>query len=97
MVRRFNSSFPTYPDDADYTNNTPSYYDDLARKNKLIKVLAEKIGFSDDELEKRIEEWDKLIVELPDELKRMLQEWFDDGTLAEILAELMLEDYATIE
>src|SRR5699024_10386868 len=97
MVRRFNSRFPTYPDDADYTTNSPSHYDDLARKNKLIKVLAEKIGVYDEDLEKRFEEWDKLIEELQDELKRMLQEWFDDGTLAEILAELMLEDYATIE
>lgn len=97
MVRRFNSRVPMYPDDADYTTNAPSYYDDLARKNKLIKVLAEKIGHYDEELAKRFKEWDKLIEELPDELKRMLQEWFDDGTLAEILAELMLEDYATIE
>src|SRR5699024_11634471 len=77
MVRRFNSRFPTYPDDADYTTNSPSYYDDLARKNKLIKVLAEKIGFYDEELEKRFEVWDKLIEELQVELKRMLQVWLD--------------------
>lgn len=82
-------------DDSDYKTNALSYYDELARTNKLIQKLAERIGFYDKELEKRFEEWDKQLEELPDELKIMLQDWFDDGILAEILAELMLEEYAT--
>ena len=31
----FNSRIPRYNDDSDYTTNAPSYYDDLARKQKL--------------------------------------------------------------
>ena len=95
---RFKSRIPRYTaDDTDYTTNAPSYYDDLARKEKLIRVLAERIGYYDEELAKRFEEWDKNLEELPDELKRMFLEWVDDGTLARILAQLLLDEYATIE
>lgn len=94
-MSRFRSRKPRYPDDSDYTTNAPSYYDDLARKNKLIQVLAERIGYYDEELAKRFKEWDKNLEDLPDELKRMFLEWVDDGTLARILAQLLLDDYAT--
>ena len=40
---RFNSRVPRYNDDSNYTTNAPSYYDDLARKSKLIKELSEKV------------------------------------------------------
>ena len=85
MVRRFNSRFPTYPDDADYTTNSPSYYDYLARLNKLMKVLAEKLGHYDEELEKRFEEWDKLIEKFPENVEKLLIEWLEDGILEEII------------
>src|SRR5699024_12372234 len=57
--------------------------------------LAERIYDYDKELAKRFEEWDKRIENLPDELKRMFLEWVDDGTLARILAQLILDEYAT--
>src|SRR5699024_2248593 len=88
---------PYYDFDTDYTTNSPSYYDYLAKLKPLIQILAERIYDYDKELAKRFEEWDKRIEELPDELKRMFLEWVDDGTLARILAQLLLDDYATKE
>src|SRR5699024_4338564 len=79
------SRFPTYPDDADYTTNSPSYYDYLARLNKLMKVLAEKLGHYDEELEKRFEEWDKLIEKFPENVEKLLIQWLEDGILEEII------------
>src|SRR5699024_1965855 len=46
---------PYYNDDSDYTTNAPSYYDDLARKNKLIKELALRIWDYDEELKDSLE------------------------------------------
>ena len=88
---------PYYDFDTDYTTNSPSYYDYLAKLKPLIQILAERIYDYDKELAKRFEEWDKNLEELPDELKRMFLEWVDDGTLARILAQLLLDDYATKE
>ena len=88
---------PYYDFDTDYTTNSPSYYDYLAKLKPLIQILAERIYDYDRELAKRFEEWDKNLEELPDELKRMFLEWVDDGTLARILAQLLLDDYATKE
>ena len=88
---------PYYDFDTDYTTNSSSYYDYLAKLKPLIQILAERIYDYDRELAKRFEEWDKNLEELPDELKRMFLEWVDDGTLARILAQLLLDDYATKE
>ena len=88
---------PYYDFDTDYTTNSPNYYDYLAKLKPLIQILAERIYDYDKELAKRFEEWDKNLEELPDELKRMFLEWVDDGTLARILAQLLLDDYATKE
>lgn len=85
MVRK-----PRYPNDTDYTTNAPSYYDDLARKTKLIKELSKRIWEYDKELAKRFEEWDKNIETLPEDLERMLTEWMEDGTLAEIIDKNLL-------
>ena len=92
-----NPQNPYYDFDTDYTTNSPSYYDYLAKLKPLIQILAERIYDYDKELAKRFEEWDKNLEELPDELKRMFLEWVDDGTLARILAQLLLDDYATKE
>lgn len=43
MVNNYFRRIPKYYDDSDYTTNAPSYYDDLARKSKLIKLLSERI------------------------------------------------------
>ena len=78
---------PRYESDADYTTNAPSYYDELARKNKLIEALAKKIWEYDKELAKRFAEWDKNLEDFPDDVKALLNEWIDDGTFAEIINE----------
>lgn len=99
MVNRkfpFNSRVPMYDDDSDYLTNANSYYDDLARKNKLIKMLADKIWeyeqiiekqFAewDEELKKRFLEWDKNLEEFDEEVLKLLEKWLEDGTLEQII------------
>ena len=80
-----NNPFPNYPDDTDYTTNANSYYDDLARKQKLIELLAKKIWEYDEELAKRFEAWDKNLEDFPEDVKILLQQWVDDGTLDHII------------
>src|SRR5690606_36070046 len=68
MVRRR----PRYPSDSDYTTNSPSYYDDLARKNKLIQYLA-----------KRIWEYEKTLHDSLEEIENVLNEYINviDGKI----------------
>src|SRR5699024_8419931 len=83
---------------SDYTTNAPSYYDDLARKNKLLKTLSYRIWeyqevinkqFNewDEEIRQRFLEWEKNLEEFDDEVLRLLQEWLEDGTLDHIINE----------
>ncbi|MDN6146918.1 MAG: hypothetical protein L0J02_12135, partial [Tetragenococcus koreensis] len=83
---------PWYNDKTDYNTNAPSYYDYLARMHKLIHLLADRIWEYDKELAKRFEEWDKRIEHMPEDLKRMLEEWMKDGTLDEIINENIFND-----
>ena len=91
-----NKRFPRYPDDADYQTNAPSYYEDLARKNKLIQLLAEKIWDYDERLNERLEDlenvlkdylsqWDERIENLDDEVSNIFVTWLNDGTLEKII------------
>lgn len=96
MVNRFRSRKPFYPDDSDYNTNAPSYYDDLARKQKLIKLLAERIWEYEKELEKRFEAWDKNLEEFDDEVIKLLNEWLADGVLHEVINHDLLDTKAEI-
>lgn len=91
-----NRRYPRYPDDADYQTNAPSYYDDLARKEKLIKELALKIWEYDERLDERLEDlenvlqdylaqWDERIENLDDEVSHIFVSWLEDGTLEKII------------
>ena len=80
---RFNSRKPRYNDDSDYTTNAPSYYDDLARKNQLIKYLAKKIW-----------EYEKTLNESLENIEKVLNEYIDFNQslgLPTTLADLHLE------
>ena len=96
--RDFNSRIPRYNDDSDYTTNAPSYYDDLARKNQLLKTLSYRIWeyqevinkqFNewDEEIKKRFLEWDKNLEEFDEEVMKLLRQWINDGTFADIINE----------
>lgn len=63
---------PHYPSDADYNTNAPSYLDELARKQKLIKELSLKIW-----------EYDKILYEKMKEIDETLQRYADllDGKI----------------
>lgn len=87
---------PFYSDRADYNTNAPSYYDDLARKQHLFEILAHRIWEYDEELAKRFEEWDRLIENFPEDVKKLLERWLQDGTLADIINEEIFEDLNTL-
>ena len=92
QVRQGREYKPFYSDSADYNTNAPSYYDYLARNNKLIEILAKRIWEYDEELAKRFEEWDKNLEELPEDLKNLLIEWMEDGTLDDIINQNIFND-----
>ena len=72
MMSGYYPRIPRYNDDSDYTTNAPSYYDDLARKQKLIKELSEKIW-----------EYDKILAEKLKEVEDTLKQYADilDGKI----------------
>lgn len=76
---------PRYESDADYTTNAPSYYDELARKQKLFELLSKRIWEYDEKLELKFEEWQTKIDQLPTELRELFTEWLNDGTLADLV------------
>ena len=88
----YNSNAPFYSNCADYNTNSKSYYDDLARKAKLFEILAHRIWEYDEELAKRFEEWDKLIENFPEDVKRLLEQWLQDGTLKDIINKEIFKD-----
>lgn len=71
-MNKFNSRIPRYNDDSDYTTNAPSYYDDLARKQKLVKELSLKIW-----------EYDKILASKLKEVEDTLKKYADilDGKI----------------
>ena len=99
--RDFNSRIPRYNDDSDYTTNAPSYYDDLARKNQLMKTLSYRIWEYQEVINKQFNEWDEQIKqyflewqknldEFDDEVLKLLKQWLLDGTLDHIINETLL-------
>ena len=88
--------FPFYDDENDYNTNAPSFYDYLAKQQKLIKKLATRIWEYDERLDKRLEDlenvlqdyltqWDDRIENLDKEVEHIFIEWLEDGTLEEII------------
>lgn len=92
QVSQDRQRYPFYTDNADYNTNSKSYYDDLARKNALIEILAKRIWEYDEELAKRFDEWDKNLEELPEDLENLLVGWMEDGTLDEIINQNIFND-----
>lgn len=87
---------PRYESDADYTTNAPSYYDDLARKQKLIKELAMKIWEYDQILASKLKEVEDTLKQYSDILDGKIDD-FDNIILTKTenwLAENM-EDILT--
>lgn len=78
---------PFYDNRADYNTNSKSYYDDLARKTRLISILGHRIWEYDEEMVKRLEEWDSRLEHFPEDIKHLLEKWIEDGTLDEIINE----------
>ena len=66
---------PRYESDADYTTNAPSYYDDLARKQKLIKELAMKIWEYDQILASKLKEVEDTLKQYSDILDGKIEDF----------------------
>jgi len=89
---------PFYNDESDYNTNSPSYYDDLARKQVLIETLSKRIWEYEQRIDKQFSEWDKQmkekflaweknLQEFDEEVLKLLQKWLLDGTLDHIINE----------
>ena len=97
-----NKRFPRYPDDADYQTNAPSYYEDLARKQELIKKLSKKVWEYDQTLNMKLEEIEELVKkvllkledEFNEEIYDLLVLWVEDGTLDFIINETLMNKKA---
>lgn len=57
---------PRYQSDLDFTTNAPSYYEDLARKQKLIKELSLKIWDYDQILHDKLKEVEETLQKYSD-------------------------------
>lgn len=87
--------FPRYGSDRDYTTNAPSYYDDLARKNKLMKYLAQRIWEYDKTLFESLEHIEHLIGDgFNEEIEKLLIQWMEDGSLDHIINEVLMNQKA---
>ena len=90
MTNDFFRNIPRYNDDSDFTTNSESYYKDLARKQKLIKLLAERIWEYDEEIAKYFERWEHNLETINEDVIEMMITWLEDGTLDEILNEELM-------
>lgn len=74
-MSRYHFKKPRYNDDSDYTTNAPSYYDDLARKQKLIKELAHKIWEYDQILHAKLKEVEDTLKQYADILDGKIEDF----------------------
>ena len=79
--------YPYYNDDNDYNTNAPSYYDDLARKQKLLEMLASRIWEYDKILASKLKEISDTMTTYMNEFDKRLSDWdsrlaaFDDSVI----------------
>ena len=71
----YNSRRPYYNDDSDYTTNAPSYYDDLARTQELIKTLANRIWEYDQVLYEKLKLVEDTLKEYADILDGKIEDF----------------------
>ena len=85
-----NRRYPRYPDDADYQTNAPSYYEDLARLQKLFEILSKRIWEYDKEIAEYFRRWEENLETINEDVIRMVIQWLEDGTLDQILNEELM-------
>lgn len=79
--------FPFYAHETEYLTGSPTYTDDLARKTEFMRYLGHRVWEYDKEMAIRLAAWDKNLEDFPEDVKKLLQQWMDDGTLDEIINE----------
>lgn len=81
---------------ADYNTNSPSYYDGLAKYNKVLQILAKMIEEYDEKLDNSLENINTVLTNyttmldgklagFDDSVMLLLREWIDDGTFEMII------------
>lgn len=70
---------PYYPSDSDFTTNAPSYYEDLARKQKLIEELSHKIWNYDRVLHAKLKDVQDTLTKYADILDGKIEDF--DGII----------------
>lgn len=75
MGKHDNPRNPHYEGDVDYTTNAPSYYADLARKQGLIKELAQKIWEYDQILAAKLKEVEDTLTKYADILDGKIEDF----------------------
>ena len=81
---------------ADYNTNSPSYYDQLAKYNKVLHILAKMIDEYDEKLDNSLENINTVLTNytkmldgklagFDDSVMLLLREWIDDGTFEMII------------
>ena len=81
---------------ADYNTNSQSYYDGLAKYNKILQILAKMIEEYDDKLDNSLENINTVLTNyttmldgklagFDDSVMLLLREWIDDGTFEMII------------
>lgn len=84
-MTRHPSRHPYYATDTDYTTNSPSYYEDLARKQKLIEELAKKVWDYDQLLAAKLQEVQETLTRYADILDGKIED-FDNIILTKTQA-----------
>ena len=81
---------------ADYNTNSPSYYDGLAKYNKVLQILAKMIEEYDEKLDNSLENINTVLTNyttmldgklagFDNSVMLLLREWIDDGTFEMII------------
>lgn len=73
--------------EVDYQTNAGSYYDYLARKQKLFELLTEKITDLANQTELKINEFQNRLDGIKEEMKDFFREWLRDGIISDIIGE----------
>lgn len=94
---------PIYSDKSDFNTNAKSYYDALARNKEFLKLFTEKLIQLHNELQKefdeveeftkeKIDEFQKRLDGIKEEMKEFFTEWLADGTIEDIIQKYLSED-----
>jgi len=98
---------PEYQDNHNFQTNAKSFFHYLGKSNKFLEILSERIEEYDETLDNSLEnlhnilndysdQWDENLETINDDVVAMMVEWMNDGTLADIINNDILQRKAEI-